>query len=1372
MTSSLPPDDLDALLGQVIDEFLDRVRRGERPEIEDYASRHPRIADLLRQGIPALALVNDSTADRAPRFDGDREPELSRQRLGDFQIIRELGRGGMGIVYEAEQVSMSRRVALKILPFAALADDRRLKRFQNEVRAAATLDHPHIVSVYAVGHDAGIHYYAMQLIHGQSLAALIGQLRQMMQRTDWELNGRSICAAATELNEADAPATPLPTVASAGAGYSEAVNRMPGLNGSPSGSGSSARSQYFRSVARLGIEAAQALEHAHEQGIIHRDIKPGNLLLSESGTLYVTDFGVARIGSDPGISVSAEVLGTLRYMGPEQALARGVVDHRADIYSLGATLYELLALRPVFEGDDRQELLRQIAFDEPTPLRRLDRSIPRDLETIVRKSLAKEVQERYASVGDLREDLERFLDKRPINARPIGATVRTLKLAGRYPVAASLLSLSVVLLCVLAAGGWWSAVTVRESLNTTRDLLYAADVRLASQAVEAGDLARARSLLRRHAPDVGEEDRRGFPWHYLNSRVEQGELILDTTRYGEPTWIDCSPDGRLLASGHSTGEVILWSTQTWAPTALMRKHQDRIWQTYFSRDGSLLASGSDDGTVVVWDVASRRPIATLPTGGAPVRALVFSPDGQTIAAAAKNEVHLWRWAEKGQAKSLREHEEDIQAIAFSPDGKWLISVDGWRLLVWDWRTGEVIHRHLDDNPGILTSVAFTPDGRRIAVGNQRGRIHWFDTQPWQWQSSVSLHTSNICSLQFSADGQTLLSASKDMTVRLTKLENMTQPVTVYQHDRRTHCARFLPRDGRVVSASRDKTIRVWPLVKSGYEAQTVISGHGVLTGILSPDARTVVATAGGVRPVTKSTSSGERHVLPFVSSTHHQAVSQDGRWLVTAAERVATSEAMLRDPRDAVQQDDFDGDGDRDLVGSLGMWGRVIQQERAPNGLGRPRLAPSTSHDGHNRGQFVWSNRQQRMELWKGLETGLLVCHPYDVAPPAANPSRLGGLAIPTAVWPHDLNGDGELDLVMGTRHREETIAWYESLGNKEFGPQQVIARDLGIPSAIVAADLNEDELPDVIAATEKGGICWMKNLGNGQFAPPLILDGENREAAVLDALDVDADGLHDVVAATEKGVWWFRRTGPGAFESTPRILETLEGASWLRKLPSGIVLWDTQQKRMVSHFSGHTEGNWAVALSPSGERLATAGSDDVVRIWELPSGDFVRSLPRAQGTIEELLWSDDHTLLVAAGDAVDVWDVVRIRIKYQWTKHENTVSGLALSPASPLVATLSHDNTVRLWSLETGAERAVLTGHTQRPVAGAFSQDGRTLVTAGELGSIRVWDVATAQELLTLTDFTVENISSVGFRDPQTLIAVGKRGGEVCVGTWQVSSD
>ncbi len=351
-----------------LEAYLEAIRMGHPCSRVELLNQHPEIAGALSECLSALEYVQAAAPVLAESPPCSPALISTSNQLGDYRILREIGRGGMAVVYEAEQISLGRRVALKVLPFAAAIDPKQRQRFQIEAQAAAQLHHAHIVPIFGLGYDHGIHYYAMQFVEGRSLAAILDELRSF--------------------NLALATTVEKPT----------RLDR-----------------EFCHNAARLGTEAADALDHAHGLGIVHRDIKPANLLIDPDGSLWITDFGLARYRSDLSLTHTGDMVGTLRYMSPEQALARrDVVDQRTDIYSLGITLYEQLTLQHAFDGRDHQELLRQIALDEPTLPRRLNPAIPRDLETIVLKAMAKEPSHRYTTAQELAADLRRFLEDKPI----------------------------------------------------------------------------------------------------------------------------------------------------------------------------------------------------------------------------------------------------------------------------------------------------------------------------------------------------------------------------------------------------------------------------------------------------------------------------------------------------------------------------------------------------------------------------------------------------------------------------------------------------------------------------------------------------------------------------------------------------------------------------------------------------------------------------------------------------------------------------------------------------------------------------------------------------------------------------------------------
>jgi serine/threonine protein kinase/Tfp pilus assembly protein PilF len=489
--------------GEIAFAYLRAAEEGRRPAREEWLARYPEFAEELagfldnQQAVDRVAApLREIAGAASPPAALTSRPDAAAgdwpapDQLGGFRLLREVGRGGMGIVFEAEQESLGRRVALKVLPFAAAMDPRHLQRFKNEAQAAAQLHHTNIVPVHYVGCERGVHFYAMQFIEGRTLAAVIAELRQQTgpQKADQDSRPEGLSAVAEALASghlAPPSADPQQTTAYA---PPPVVPARPSPETTPRAGLSTEHSikdrAFFRGVAQLGIQAAEALDHAHQQGVVHRDIKPANLLVDGQGKVWVTDFGLAQIQSDTRLTRTGDLVGTLRYMSPEQALAkRVVVDHRTDIYSLGATLYELLTLEPACTGSDRQELLRQIAFEEPARPRRLNRAVPAELETIVLKALEKNPVERYGTAQELADDLRRFLDGRLIRARRPTLWQRARKWAGRHRYlvgsAAAVLALAVIMLA--GSVGWVArdrAARQREAEGKVLEALKAAVPRL------------------------------------------------------------------------------------------------------------------------------------------------------------------------------------------------------------------------------------------------------------------------------------------------------------------------------------------------------------------------------------------------------------------------------------------------------------------------------------------------------------------------------------------------------------------------------------------------------------------------------------------------------------------------------------------------------------------------------------------------------------------------------------------------------------------------------------------------------------------------------------------------------------------------------
>lgn len=393
---------------KILDDYLSAREAGQHPKIEEIVAAHPHLFERLRDCFASILAVEKLTSGLAA--DTELEDGSSQfPEFEDFRIVRELGRGGMGVVYEAEQLSLSRQVALKVLPLVAIFDQRSLQRFKNEALATAQLEHPNIINIYSVGCESGMHFYSMQLVEGQSLAAVIQSIKKAGKPPSEFDDSLSILKKQT-ISKKQIQTTDKES-------ESDFSSRR-SISGSLSTDGASRHGDYFRMISRIGVQVADALQHAHCMGIVHRDIKPSNLLLDFRGEVLVSDFGLATMQNAADLTVTGDLLGTLKYMSPEQAAGQTeLVDHRTDIYSLGATLYELVTCRSLIEGHGRRQILSNILEEKIVLPTKINRLIPRDLETIVMKALSFEKEQRYSTADAMKEDLQRFLSDQPIFAQ-------------------------------------------------------------------------------------------------------------------------------------------------------------------------------------------------------------------------------------------------------------------------------------------------------------------------------------------------------------------------------------------------------------------------------------------------------------------------------------------------------------------------------------------------------------------------------------------------------------------------------------------------------------------------------------------------------------------------------------------------------------------------------------------------------------------------------------------------------------------------------------------------------------------------------------------------------------------------------------------
>jgi WD40 repeat protein len=1076
---------------------------------------------------PVLPADGAAPPTRAPEKGAG--PEIQevgpRVSVPGYAILGLLGKGGMGVVYKARHLALQRTVALKMILHADHAGADQRQRFQAEAEAVARLQHPNIVQVYEVGEHGGLPFFSLEFCAGGSLA-------DRLDGTPWPAD----------------------------------------------------------KAAELVRTLAGAMHAAHQANVVHRDLKPANVLLTADGQPKVTDFGLAKKLDEAGHTQTGAVMGTPSYMAPEQAGGKSrEIGPAADVYALGAILYELLTGRPPFKAATPLDILLQVASEEPAPPSQLQRKVPRDLETVCLTCLHKQPGRRYASAAALAEDLGRFLAGEPVRARPVGRLERGWRWCKRYPAAAALLAVSLAFgLTMLLLFG--QAQTLRQNeadarraaessrdeaergkqelegeKRHTTDLLYDTGVNLAHREWHAAITPRVQQILADCPPRL-----RGWEWDFLKGLME-GQAVALRGHRGPLLAVALTPDGGRAVTVGSDETVRVWDAHTGIE---LRTFPVQAHRLALSPDGRRLALAIGLG-VRVHDLATGRKLAEFDARGIAC-GLAFAHGGADVAVAtAAGDVKFFD-AAKGSERSRLGRRLTFdgatlrllgmgQGVVFGADGRLLAQGGvGDKVRVWDAQSGEEALVGAGHRNGV-GQVAFSPDGRRLASPGGEGEVRVWDLDRKQSVLRLSGHASSVHCVTFSPDGRRLLSGSKDLTVRLWDAQTGEAVQTLRGHGSEVVAVAFAADGRRAASASLDGTARVWEVgdrVFYGEHVRAFMRRENLSSLVRGASSQESLAFVGHLSPVTSL------------------AFSPDGRLAATAT---------AGDNQSAHDVTVWDLEGRRELHRLTAAQDNVLEAALTPFPVVRALLGLLGRYKAHHLA-FSPDGRLLAVSSAGGPGNAPARLSVFDAATgrPAWHWEGPTGLEMQPAFAP----GGAQLAAVLNGERETFLVAWEAGKGKEQF--RQKLA------GSHTRATYTPDGLALVTAGAEAGRI---------QVEVYDARTGQMQRRWPASAVYLSAVGC-----------------GPGG---------VVAGAG-----PEGIKLWDLTDGRELGTLEGHAGQVMSLAFSPDGSRLLSGGSDFTVRLWRVASKQELLTFREHSQVPTAVAWSPDGRRIGAAdgGGVLKVW--------------------------------------------------------------------------------------------------------------------------------------